>query len=101
MANTELINKKDLLESIYENIYYSDKAIWDGGKCWVRFKDIETEIEEAEIVEERPVAKWSTIIKQNDWLITETRQCTRCGSEPPSEEVKRFNYCPYCGARME
>lgn len=61
----------------------------------------EEEIEEAEVVDERPKAKWSTIIKQKDWLITETRQCNRCSYEPPLEEVKNFKFCPWCGARME
>lgn len=96
----ELISKAKLLEDLKENIYSTDKSIWDGGMCWVRYKDIEEEIEEAEVVDERPRAKWSTIIQQKNWLITETRQCNRCSYEPPLEEVKNFRFCPWCGADM-
>ena len=98
----ELINKEELRQRLYDNVYCGYETLWDGGRCWVRYKAVEDEIESCSIVDERAKAKWGSLIKQDSWLVIETYQCTRCGGEPPFEkDISKYKYCPYCGARME
>lgn len=96
----QLISKEGLKDRLKANLYEGEKSEWDGGMCWVRYKDIIQEIDEIEPEEVRATARWGRLVRQNDFVITEKRMCTRCNGEPPAEEVKRYMFCPYCGATM-
>ena len=87
----------------------TDMQKWDSG-CWIRYKLFENCIDEQPTIspdEVRGVGKWIEKEVYNlEYTTIEQMQsacCSVCGkyhTTPYSYYFSKYNYCPFCGARL-
>ena len=89
-------------EAFRQDLYYSDDAVNMDGEykgLWVRWRAIEVAIEKHKAENVAPVipAKWI------EFPVNRFSRCSNCGCEYTWDytNVKNWNYCPTCGAKMD
>lgn len=76
----------DALKNAFSNMYREDYERW-----------IKEVIDNAPTVEERPKGKWEYITHH----ARRYRVCPICKAEKEDDHATGWNFCHYCGARME
>ena len=86
-----LIDADALRENMYHEAFETDSEMqrWDSG-CWIRYKMFENALNDAPAIDAVPVV-------HGEWEIIDGCVCCSVCGEPCME----FNYCPYCGAKMD
>lgn len=106
-----LIDADALDAEMYRKSFEVDdgRNVWNSG-LWIRYKIFEEAIREAPTVDAVPVRHGKWIIQDNPGTGWYRVTCSECGEDVtstapcigffPNAKVV-WDYCPYCGARMD
>ena len=96
-----LIDADALNDSMYHEAFEKDSKLqkWDSG-CWIRYKMFENHLDMAPTADAVPEVRGKWTYEINEYF----RTCSVCRISQAllaGENLSRFNYCPFCGAKME
>lgn len=106
-----LIDADALDAEMYHKSFEVDdgRNVWNSG-LWIRYKIFEEALRDAPAVDAVPVRHGKWIIRDNPGTGWYRVTCSECGEDVtstapcigffPNAKVV-WDYCPYCGARME
>lgn len=87
----DLISRQQLRAAMYHEAFEKDSDLqkWDNG-CWIRYKLFEN------VIDNLPSAQ-----RKGKWIYLTGLDCFECSVCGSAMVRNIFNYCPWCGARME
>lgn len=93
-----LIDADALKETMYHEAFEKDSDMqkWDSG-CWIRYKMFEKAINSAPTIDPVKHGRWVTV-RVCGYKVD---ACTNCGDVVEHCEVLKYDFCPWCGARMD
>jgi DNA-directed RNA polymerase subunit RPC12/RpoP len=102
-----VIDPNELSSRMYHEAFEKDSDMqrWDGG-CWIRYKVFENCLADTPVIDAEE-------IRYGEWVYCEDEngqdgyKCSKCNFFVPwyysyedIEYIKKYHYCPNCGAKM-